>query len=155
MINYIVLNIERIYNTKNFPNKIEPDVLNTFSVIWVWKLKTLQRMYRPFYALLQIFHTQVTRQNVLHKFIEPVATWTLFIIPQQLRLLKITEWVICFKHKWHILSAILTSCLENTRISKCPTIETRLPAWNGYRLPSRFSHLDRHLDRLQFGVKKL
>ena len=32
---------------------------------------------------------------------------------------------------------------------------TNLIGWNRYWLRSRFSHLDRHLDRLHFAVKKL
>ena len=33
------------YDTNNIQYKFEPDVLNNFSLIWVWKLKILQRMY--------------------------------------------------------------------------------------------------------------
>ena len=35
----------REWDINNFLYKSEPDVQNTFSVIWVWKLKILQRMY--------------------------------------------------------------------------------------------------------------
>ena len=45
---------------------------------------------------------------------------TLFTIPQQFRLLKITEWVIFFKHTWHILWAILISCGVKTPNFKMP-----------------------------------
>ena len=43
----------------NFHYKFEPDVLNKFSVIWVWKLKILQRMY----GLISAFATQKLTAN--------------------------------------------------------------------------------------------
>ena len=42
------------HDRKNFCYKFEIDWLNTFSVIWVWKLKILQRMYE----LICAFATQ-------------------------------------------------------------------------------------------------
>ena len=44
----------------NFHYIFEPDVLNTFSVIWVWKLKILQRMY----GLISAFATQKLKANI-------------------------------------------------------------------------------------------
>ena len=53
--------------------KFDPDVFNTFSMIWVWKIKILQRMYE----VISAFATQTFRSfwKLISPFILNAKSW--------------------------------------------------------------------------------